>query len=106
MHRKLSRNLRKPPGQVRLGEAATAVIMFLHSFLVMAACSVVKPAASSKFIESLGPDDLPCAQMGSGAFTGFIMAACSWLMARLPRRRRVEPVLKWANAIAPENLPS
>ena len=76
----------KPFGQIRRNECATAFLMFLYSFLVMAAYNVIKPATRSKFIESLGPNNLPYVQLVAGALIGFVMAAYSWLIARLPRR--------------------
>ena len=92
MHRRLAAYILKPFGQIRQSEALTASLMFLYSFLVMAAYNVIKPATRSKFIDSLGPDNLPYAQFAAGAIIGFVMAAYSWLMARLPRR--------WCLAIA------
>jgi ATP:ADP antiporter, AAA family len=76
----------RPFGQIRQSEAKTAFLMFLYSFLVMAAYSIIKPATRSKFIESLGPDNLPYVQLAAGALIGFVMAGYSWVTVRLPRR--------------------
>jgi ATP:ADP antiporter, AAA family len=89
MYRKLVVYMLKPFGQIRQNEALTAFLMFLYSFLVMASYNVIKPVTRSKFIESLGPDNLPYVQLAAGALIGFIMAAYSWLMSRLPRSWRL-----------------
>ncbi len=86
MRQRLFAYLLKPFGQIRQNEAVTVLLMFLYSFLVMAAYNVIKPATRSKYIESLGADNLPYVQLAAGALIGFIMAAYSWVMARLPRR--------------------
>jgi ATP:ADP antiporter, AAA family len=86
MNQKLITLLLKPLSQVRQSEAHTAFLMFLYSFLVMAAYNVIKPVTRSKFIETLGPDNLPYFQLIAGVIIGFVMMAYSWLVARLPRR--------------------
>jgi len=86
MYQRLAAQVLKPFGQIRQSEVATAFLMFLYSFLMMAAYNVIKPATRSKFIESLGPDNLPYVQLAAGALVGFVMAAYSWLMSHLPRR--------------------
>jgi AAA family ATP:ADP antiporter len=86
MDRGFFAHLLRPFGQIRQNEAPTAFLMFLYSFLVMAAYCVIKPATRSKFIEDLGPDNLPYVQLVAGILIGFIMAAYSRLIARLPRR--------------------
>ncbi len=86
MFQRLAVCILKPFGQIRQNEALTAFLMFLYSLLAVAANNVIKPATRSKFIESLGPDNLPYVLLAAGALIGFVMAAYSWLMARLPRR--------------------
>jgi ATP:ADP antiporter, AAA family len=73
-------------GQVQVGEAATAFLMLTYSFLAMASYNAIKPITRSKFIDSLGADNLPYVQLAAGLLIGMIMVAYSWLMARLPRR--------------------
>jgi ATP:ADP antiporter, AAA family len=92
MYRRLFAYMLRPFGQIRQNETLTVSLMFLYSFLVMAAYNVIKPATRSKFIESRGPDDLPYIQLAAGVLIGFVMAAYTWVMARLPRR--------WSLAVA------
>jgi len=73
-------------GQIQVGELATAFLMLTYSFLAMASYSAIKPITRSKFIDSLGADNLPYVQLAAGVLIGMIMVAYSWLMARLPRR--------------------
>ncbi|MEJ2109992.1 MAG: Npt1/Npt2 family nucleotide transporter [Acidobacteriota bacterium] len=86
MHRRAIHYVLKPFGQIRRSEAQTTFLLFLYSFLVMAAYNVIKPATRSKFIEELGPDNLPYVQLAAGLLIGFIMAVYSRFMLRLPRR--------------------
>ena len=86
MQGSLTFHMLKPFGQIRQQEAPTALLMFLYSFLVMTAYNVIDPVTRSKFIVSLGPDNLPYVRLVAGALIGFVMAAFSWLMVRLPRR--------------------
>lgn len=73
-------------GQIQVGETATAFLMLTYSFLAMASYNAIKPITRSKFIESLGADNLPYVQLAAGVLIGMIMVGYSWLMARLPRR--------------------
>lgn len=86
MYRAFVVHMLKPFGQIRQKEALTAFLMFLYSFLVVAAYTVVEPATHSKFMQRVGPDNLPYAELAAGALTGFIMAAYSWGMAKLSSR--------------------
>jgi AAA family ATP:ADP antiporter len=81
----LSRILR-PIVQLREGEAATALLMFLYAFLAMTSYNIVKPITRSEFIASLGADNLPYVQFGAGVLIGFIMQAYSKVMRAVPRR--------------------
>ena len=75
-----------PIVEVRKEESLTAVLMFAYSFLAMTAYNVIKPITRSKFISSLGADNLPYVLLAAGFIIGILMAGYAWLMARLPRR--------------------
>jgi AAA family ATP:ADP antiporter len=82
----LSRLLR-PIVELRSGEATTALLMFLFSFLAMTSYNIVKPITRSEFIASLGADNLPYVQFGAGVLIGFIMQGYTIVMRAVPRRR-------------------
>ncbi|HUQ89050.1 MAG TPA: MFS transporter [Vicinamibacterales bacterium] len=82
----LARMLR-PIVQLRDGEATTAVLMFLFSFLAMTSYNIIKPITRSEFISSLGVDNLPYVQFGAGVIIGFIMQGYTRVMRAVPRRR-------------------
>ncbi len=86
MDRSISSRILGRIGQIQPGEAATAFLMLTYSFLAMASYNAIKPITRSKFIDSLGADNLPYVQLAAGVLIGMIMVAYSWLMARLPRR--------------------
>lgn len=86
MDRPVLARMLRPFGEVRGKEAVTALLMFLYSFLAMTAYNVIKPATRSKFIESVGADNLPYVQLVAGLAIGVIMGGYSWLVSRLPRR--------------------
>ncbi len=92
MHPGLVTRMMKPFGQIKRSEAVTVALMFLYSFLLMAAYNVIKPATRSKFIIDLGANNLPYVQLAAGLITGLVMAAYSWTVSRFPRR--------WCLAIA------
>ena len=75
-----------PVVQLREGELATGLLMFAYSFLAMTAYNVIKPITRSKFISSLGADNLPYVQLAAGLLIGVLMQGYSVLVARLPRR--------------------
>ena len=75
-----------PVVQFREGEFATGAMMFAYSFLAMTAYNVIKPITRSKFISSLGADNLPYVQLAAGLLIGVLMQGYSVLVARLPRR--------------------
>jgi ATP:ADP antiporter, AAA family len=75
-----------PVVQFREGELATGLMMFAYSFLAMTAYNVIKPITRSKFISSLGADNLPYVQLAAGLLIGVLMQGYSVLVARLPRR--------------------
>ena len=71
---------------LREGEAATALLMFAYSFLAMTAYNIVQPITRSKFISSLGADNLPYVQLAAGVLIGVLMQLYSRAVGRLPRR--------------------
>ena len=75
-----------PLVELRKGEAATAFMMFAYSFLAMTAWNTIRPITRSKFITSLGADNLPYVLLAAGFIIGILMAGYAWLIARLPRR--------------------
>jgi len=81
----LSRLLR-PIVQLREGEATTALLMFLYSFLAMTSYNIVRPITRSEFISSLGADNLPYAQFTMGLLIGVIMQVYTKGMRVVPRR--------------------
>ena len=66
-----------PVVQFREGELATGLMMFAYSFLAMTAYNVVKPITRSKFISSLGADNLPYVQLAAGLLIGVLMQGYS-----------------------------
>ena len=75
-----------PLVELRKGEAATAFMMFAYSFLAMTAWNTIRPITRSKFITSLGADNLPYVLLAAGFIIGMLMAGYAWLIAKLPRR--------------------
>ena len=80
------RRVLSPVVQLREGELTTGLMMFAYSFLAMTAYNVVKPITRSKFISSLGADNLPYVQLAAGLLIGVLMQGYSVLVSRLPRR--------------------
>ena len=79
------RRLLSPILTLREGEAATAVMMFIYSFLVMTAYNNIKPSATGKFIADVGADNLPWVMLIAGVGMGFIMQYYSRLVGKVPR---------------------
>lgn len=75
-----------PLAEIRHGEGATALLLFLYSFLAMTSYNVVKPVTRSQFISSLGADNLPWVQFAAGLVIGLLMQAYSKAIAAVPRR--------------------
>ncbi|MEZ5418285.1 MAG: Npt1/Npt2 family nucleotide transporter [Vicinamibacterales bacterium] len=75
-----------PVAELRPGEGATALLLFLYSVLAMTSYNIVKPVTRSQFISSLGADNLPWVQFGAGLVIGFLMQGYSKAMAAVPRR--------------------
>ena len=86
MVRRFLQTLLRPIVQIQENEILTTLLMFLYSFLAMAAYNAIKPVTRSKFIDGLGADNLPYVQFVAGFVIAAIMVGYSWLMIRLPRR--------------------
>src|SRR3954463_15697965 len=84
--------LLSPIVEVREEESQTAFMMFAYSFLAMTAYNAVKPLTRSKFISSLGADNLPYVLLAAGFIIGILMTGYAFMMSKLPRR--------WGLAIA------
>src|SRR6185436_3701779 len=82
----LASRLLSPIADVRAGEATTALLMFAYSFLAMTSYNIIKPITRSQFINSLGADNLPWVQFGSGMLIGVLMQGYSKVMTFVPRR--------------------
>jgi ATP/ADP translocase/HEAT repeat protein/CRP-like cAMP-binding protein len=82
----LATRLLSPLAQVRSGEVTIALLMFAYSFLAMTGYNIVKPITRSKFIDSLGADNLPWVQFGAGMLIGFLMQGYSRVIGLVPRR--------------------
>jgi ATP:ADP antiporter, AAA family len=74
-----------PVANFREGEAVTGVLMFLYSFLVMAAYNNIKPSAASKFIDDLGANNVPYANLVAALTIGFIMNYYSRALGKVPK---------------------
>jgi ATP:ADP antiporter, AAA family len=90
--------LLRPIVQLRDGEAPTALLMFVFSFLAMTSYNIVKPISRSEYISNLGADNLPYVQFGVGVLIGFLMQGYTWLMRPVPRRRTI-PVTQAGMAV-------
>src|SRR5687768_11231866 len=75
-----------PLVEVRKEEGAGVVLMFMYSFIAMAGYNVLKPVTRSKFISTLGADNLPYVLLVAGVIIGILMTGYAWLVARLPRK--------------------
>ncbi len=80
----LIQRLLSPVVEVRKEEAATLLLMFLYSFLVIASYSIVKPLTRAQYIQDLGSENLPYVLLLSGVIIGFLMQGFTRLTARLP----------------------
>jgi hypothetical protein len=80
------RRLLRPVVDLREGEAALTLQMFSYSFLAMAGYNIIKPATRSKFIASLGAENLPYVMLAAGLLMGVIMQQYGRLVGVMPRR--------------------
>ena len=71
---------------VRKEEAFTSLLMFVYSFLAMAAYNMVQPLTRSKVIQSLGAVNVPWVILGSGLIISVLMVGYTRLVSALPRR--------------------
>lgn len=94
----LTARLLRPIVQLREGEATTALLMFVYSFLAMTSYNIIKPITRSQFIASLGADNLPYVQFVAGVLIGFLMQGYTFLMRGVPRRHII-PVTQAGMAI-------
>ena len=78
--------LLRPIVQLRDGEEATALLMFLYSFLAMTSYNIIRPITRSEFISSLGADNLPYVTFAIGVLIGVIMQGYTRVISRVPRR--------------------
>jgi AAA family ATP:ADP antiporter len=71
----------------RAEEVETALLMFAYSFLAMTAYNILKPLTRSKFIATLGADNLPYVQLAAGVLIGVLMHVYGVAIRKLPRRQ-------------------
>jgi AAA family ATP:ADP antiporter len=79
------RRLLSPVVSFQEGEALTGFMMFVYSFLAMAAYNNIKPSAASEFIDSLGADNAPWVFLAGGISIGFILNYYSKAVAKVPK---------------------
>ena len=79
-----AQRLLSPIVEVRREEAGSLLLMFLYSFLVMTAYSIVKPLTRAQFIGDLGADNLPWVLLVSGVLVGVTMQLYTRGASRLP----------------------
>src|ERR687898_3488247 len=82
----LSRRLLAPIVELRENESGIAVLMFAYSFLAMTAYNIIQPITRSRFISSLGADNLPYVLLVSVFIIGTIMQGYSRLSSVMPKR--------------------
>jgi AAA family ATP:ADP antiporter len=75
-----------PVVELRREEVTGALMMFGYSFLAMAAYNIVQPITRSRFISSLGSENLPYILLVSAFIVGLIMQGYSKLGSKLPGR--------------------
>ena len=75
---------RLPIVELRESETGTALLMFAYSFLAMTAYNIIQPITRSRFISSLGADNLPYVLLVSVFIVGAIMQGYSRLGGLLP----------------------
>ena len=80
----LTRRLLAPIVELRDNETGIAFLMFAYSFLAMTAYNIVQPITRSRFISSLGADNLPYVLLVSVFIVGAIMQGYSRLGGLLP----------------------
>lgn len=78
--------LLKPIVDVREEESIGVLLMFSYSFLAMTCYNILKPITRSKFISSLGAENLPYVLLVAGVLIGIIMQGYSKLADLVPRK--------------------
>lgn len=78
--------LLRPIVQLRGGEATTALLMFLYSFLAMTSYNIIKPITRSEFIAGFGADNIPYVTFAMGLTIGVVMQGYTKLVSPVPRR--------------------
>ena len=84
---------------VRKEEAPGALLMFVYSFLAMAAYNMIQPLTRSKVIQSLGAVNVPWVILGSGLIISVLMVGYTRLVSALPRRWAL-PITQGLMAVA------
>jgi ATP/ADP translocase/CRP-like cAMP-binding protein/HEAT repeat protein len=84
---------------VRKEEAPSALLMFVYSFLAMAAYNMIQPLTRSKVIQSLGAVNVPWVILGSGLIISVLMVGYTRLVSTLPRRWAL-PITQGLMAVA------
>lgn len=74
------------PIDIRKGEGAKTLLMFLYFFLTIAVLYILKPVRSSLFLEELGSGNLRYVYLGEGLFLLFVTWAYIQLAKLLPRK--------------------
>ncbi|MDP1569177.1 MAG: Npt1/Npt2 family nucleotide transporter [Vicinamibacterales bacterium] len=82
----LTARLLSPFAQVRNHESATALLMFLYSFLAMTSYNIIQPITRSRFITDLGAENIPYVQFASGLIIGVLMQGYVKATSLIPRR--------------------
>jgi AAA family ATP:ADP antiporter len=82
----IGRRLLAPVVELRDNETGIAFLMFAYSFLAMTAYNIIQPITRSRFISSLGADNLPYVLLVSVFIVGIIMQGYSRLGALLPAK--------------------
>jgi ATP:ADP antiporter, AAA family len=82
----IGRRLLTPVVELRDNETGIAFLMFAYSFLAMTAYNIIQPITRSRFISSLGADNLPYVLLVSVFIVGLIMQGYSRLGALLPAK--------------------
>ncbi|MFH0810069.1 MAG: Npt1/Npt2 family nucleotide transporter [Pseudomonadota bacterium] len=71
--------------EIRRGEGAKSLALFLYFFCLMASYYVIKPVRNSIFLEELGPRQLPYAYLATAVVIGFVASGYTRLVARFER---------------------
>ena len=89
-------NLIKKIFDIREGEGATAILMFVYIFLVIASLLIIKPVRNSIFLTILGPSKLPYAFVLVALYAGLF----TYLYSRLTLKFRLNVVIRLTNILS------